>query len=318
MKEGRENFDGGTGVEYPASEINYSVNGQPVSTEELRQFSTASKTEYVGTLGVGAFPLEERLRLATSLEDYLVLTTELGVFYDARILALEGKQPATTTGVEVVEFAQMVQAYKEEKKAEGELASEIATVEDATEYLGQPGVLEGISGKARKLLAIAFSATAFAAATPAEAQGLGQFIGQYAVSRGVQEVQIEAQARIQVRQLKSQCDMAIQNIENNLQLQLESLQMQSNVNLSGVIPLSPDAAQRFQENNPHATPQQVAAFTRMRQIAQQTKIQVAQTVSQCQMQMQQVAQGASYSREMRIVNDIGNVITQSIPRVIGR
>lgn len=306
MKEGRENFDEKGEGEYPATEISYVVNGQPVAHEELGSFSGHEQTEYGETLGANEFPLDERLRSAATGEDYQQITADLEAFYVAQIAALEGETPATLADVETVEFAQMIKEYKQEAGAE-EVAREITTSQEATDYLRQPGLFEGLNGKARRLLAIAFSATAFSAAMPAQAQGLGGFGGQlaqYGIQRVIQEVQVGMQAKMQLEQLKNNCDQMVSSIENNTQMQVEHLQLQHELNLSGVALSTPDAMKQFKERNPHLTPQQISAFTQVRNATLNAHMQVKGIVTQCNAQMQQLSQGAAYSRTMRILGDI--------------
>lgn len=203
-------------------EVNYSLDdGTPIDQEALGQFSPDAKTEYAFT--EGGFPLEERLRGTKTPEEYARLVADLEAFYVAQVEALEGDEPTTIADAEVVQIAQAI----EESAAVGgsidqpQPPREIMTSDNALEYLKHPGILEKVNDKARKAIAIMLSATAFAAAMPTGAQGIGQpnreaqrveqmhqqaaeQARQRATQREQQRTQHEAQMRQQARQHRAQ------------------------------------------------------------------------------------------------------------------
>ena len=343
MNERRENFDEKSGGEYADGgvtprgmfdgpnaygETNYFVDEKSVDDETLKQFSL---NEHADT-GPGDFPFGESLREATSQAEFEQIVADLEVFYAAQVKALEGNKPATVADLEVVEFAQALQEDATKKgETGGQPVQEISTNDDALEYIKRPGIIEKLSGNARKLLAIAFSATAFAASMPTNAQGFnfGQF-GSYAIQRGVQEGQIEVQARLRLRSIKDQCDFRIQTLENDAgaqiaslndmtMLRIEDLGLRADIPRDGIDLLASNAAEQFRTKVPKASAQQLAVFAQMRQDAlygktqaRQIKLssdnQIKQAIRSCDREMKQISQAMSYERTMRVTGDIGNVI----------
>lgn len=321
-------FSGSSGYD----EMNYSVDGQVTSQEMLNQLPLDVETEREYSPSNG-FSLEERLHGASTQKDYLKIVADLETFYAARVEALEGDKPATLADAEVVEFAQMIQENSVVGDKKNQPEQEISTTNEATGYLCRPGLMEGLSDKARKFLAIAFSATALAAAMPATAYGGGghnqgaqqieqmrqqrdeqvrqrqnRQLFQYGVQRGVAEVQVFVRTRGQIERLRAKCDQAVQSVESDMQFQIDNLQLQHGISLDGVTLLGTDAVEQFRERNPDPTPQQVSAFTKARQVELRASRQVEHIIARCNVDMQQKSQAAENSRTVRVLGDIPRIL----------